>query len=322
MKIDVHAHLYPVEYIALLDSFDGGHRSSVLAELRGGASEREMAERLAMMDCARVDVQLLSVSSMVPHFSTRSHAVEAARRANDVFASVVRRYPGRFGAFAVLPLPHVGESLLELARALDRLGMVGVATTTEVLDRSIADPAFEPVFSELNRRAATLFIHPSGLGLHSPAVDSFLWSIGEPFEDLLCLLQVVHARIPERFPRMHIVWAHLGRCAPFLTGRPGIEGLSSLPRSQVATVPDSVAKWFFYDTVNGQPGALQSICESLAADHLLLGSDVPHWRNEDYPLALDYVSQAGLSREQEDAICGGNALRLFPLLKPTRIPES
>lgn len=316
MKIDVHAHLYPMEYVALLDSFDGGRRTSGLAELRGGATDREMAERVAMMDLARVDMQLLSVSSMVPHFTTRNHAVEAARRANDSFAAVVRRFPGRFGAFASLPLPHLRESILELGRALDRLGMVGVSVTTEVLDRSLADPVFAPLFVELNRRGATLFIHPSAMGVHSAPMESLLWSIGEPAEDLLCLLQLVHAGVPDRFPNMHILWAHLGRCASFLT-RPGelLEGLPSVQLGDLASVPERAARWFFYDTVNSQPAALRRACETFASEQLLLGSDMPHWRNEEYQLAVDYVAQAGLSKEQEDAICSGNALRLFPMLR-------
>jgi predicted TIM-barrel fold metal-dependent hydrolase len=321
MKIDVHAHLYPADYIELLDDLDKGHRSSFLAGMRGGATEKEMAERLAMMDRAGVDLQILSVSSSEPYFETRSHAIEAARLANDSYADVVRRYPGRFAAFAALPLPHVQESLVELRRALDQLGMVGVTTTTEVLDKSIADAAFDPIFAELNRREATLFIHPVGMAAHSASVEPFLWSVGSPVEDMLCLLQLVRAKVPERFPRMHIISAHLGGCAPFLMRRfDRLETPPSARRAEPVSFPETIAKWFFYDTVNGHPPALRCACDTFGADRLLLGSAMPYWRDENYQYAVDYVAQAGLTNEQVAAIWGGNALRLFPTMRPSLRP--
>jgi aminocarboxymuconate-semialdehyde decarboxylase len=317
MKIDVHAHLYPSDYIELLDDIDKGHRSSFLNGLRGGTTDAEMAERLAMMDRAGVDVQVLSMSSSEPYFETRTQAIEAARFANDVYADVVRRYPGRFAAFAALPLPHLQESLVELRRALDKLGMVGVTTTTEVMAKSIASPMFDPLFEELNRREATLFIHPVGMAAHSATVEPFLWSVGSPVEDMLCLLQLVRAKIPERFPRMHIISAHLGGCAPFLMRR--FDRFETPPlskRAVPASFPQSAAKWFFYDTVNGHPPALRCACDTFGAEQLLLGSAMPFWRDQNYQHAVDYVAEAGLSNEQVAEIWGGNALRLFPTLHP------
>jgi predicted TIM-barrel fold metal-dependent hydrolase len=324
MKIDVHAHLYPTDYVELLDSFDGGWRSTLLVGLRGGASKQEMGERIQMMDRAGVDLQVLSVSSSVPFFRSRPQAVEASRFVNDAYADVVHRHPGRFAAFATLPLPHMKEALLELTRSLDLLGMVGVTVTTEVLGTSIADAAFEPLFVELNRRGATLFIHPSGTAVHSAQVEPFTWSVGAPFEDMLCLLQLVRARIPERFPRMTIISAHLGGCAPLLMGRlDRSDDTAPTHPARSMTFPESAARWFFYDTVNGHPPALRCACDTFGVSQLLLGSDVPYWRDENYQHAVDYVAHAGLSESDTQAIYSGNALRLFPALKSTaRLPSA
>lgn len=86
---------------------------------------------------------MLSVTPQSPHFDNPEHAVSAARAANDLYADIVARHPDRFSAFAALPLPHLDAALTEMSRGLDDLGMAGVAVTTDILGRSLADPLFE-----------------------------------------------------------------------------------------------------------------------------------------------------------------------------------
>jgi hypothetical protein len=68
--------------------------------------------------------------------------------------------------------------------SLDKLGMVGVATTTEVSGKPLSDAASDRFFAKLDRRQAVLFVHPSGSGVHSTTIADFTWSIGAPFEFL------------------------------------------------------------------------------------------------------------------------------------------
>ena len=48
-----------------------------------------------------------------------------------------------------MPMPHIDESIAEMGRALDDLGMVGVTLNTTVLGRALVEPDFEPIFAEL-----------------------------------------------------------------------------------------------------------------------------------------------------------------------------
>jgi 6-methylsalicylate decarboxylase len=312
MRIDVHAHLFPSEYLTLLERIGGSGGPGFISELGGGASAAEMKERLAMMDRAGVDKEILSVSFSVPATTDEKKAVEAARSVNDAYAAIVRRYPSRFAAFATVPLPFVDSAIAEAGRALDQLGMVGVATTTEVIGRPLADPAFDRFFAELDRRQAVLFVHPSGSSIHSPVMADFTWSIGAPFEDMLCLLQFVKADIPRRFPRIKIISAHLGGCAPFLMER--LSHHDVLPASWGPVRPaltEAEARWFYYDTVNGHPSALRCACETFGADRLLMGTDIPFNRGDGHQKMVEHVARSGLSAEIVAAIYGGNALRLF-----------
>ncbi len=150
------------------------------------------------MDLSKVDMQILSVSGQLPYFAKENDAVDAARLGNDIYARIVREYPKRFAAFACTPLPHVQASIEETRRALDELGMVGVTAGTVVLGKSIADPAFDGFFAELNRRKAVLFIHPTGGSLGSQLIEStnLVWPVGAPLEDTVCLLQFMQANFP------------------------------------------------------------------------------------------------------------------------------
>ncbi len=168
MRIDVHSHYFPVEYLDRLDHYAGTKATQFFrkAELASeGFSGIEAHFR-------NMDLQVLSVSGQLPYFANETDAVDAAKLANDIYARIVSEYPKRFAAFACTPLPHVKASIDEMTRALDELGMVGVTAGTAVLGKSIADPAFDGFFGELNRRKAVLFIHPIGGSAGSPLIES------------------------------------------------------------------------------------------------------------------------------------------------------
>jgi predicted TIM-barrel fold metal-dependent hydrolase len=114
-----------------------------------------------------VDVQVLSAAPQLPYADDVTRAIAAARYVNDEFAAVVDTHPDRFLAFAATAMPHIDASLAELARALDELGMVGLTMTTSVANRAISDPDFEPVFAELDRRAAPCYICTHAVTAHA-----------------------------------------------------------------------------------------------------------------------------------------------------------
>ena len=308
MRIDIHAHYFPLEYLDRLDAYGGSHVTGLIRRMKlGSADFSGLEDHFRNMDRSKVDMQVLSVSGQLPYFAKESDAVDAAMLGNDIYACIVREFPKRFAAFACAPLPHVQASIEETSRALDDLGMVGVTAGTVVLGKSIADPAFDGFFAELNRRKAVLFIHPTGGSLGSPLIEStnLVWPVGAPLEDAVCLLQFMQANFPSRFPDIKIILPHLGGFVPFLTAR--LDQLQDhfLPDSAMA--PSAQAKYFWYDTVNGNPAALRCALETLGADHLLLGTDYPFWRDDAFKLCVDYISNAGLPASDVDRILSANA---------------
>ncbi len=314
MKIDIHAHYFPAEYLERLERCGAGHltgnirRSGVVSSAPG-----DLDAWVATMDAAGLEMQVLSLASQAPCLPNEAVAVETARFGNELYADIVRRYPKRFAALACTPLPHVEAAINEAGYALDELGMAGVTATTSVLGKSIADAEFEPFFAELNRRTAVLLLHPIGSSAGSPVIENskLTWPIGAPLEDTICLLQLMQAGVPERFPDLRIILPHLGGFAPFVMERLDHMKARFLPPS--APAPSEQAKFFWYDTVGAQTSALRGTEELVGSDRLLLGTDYPFWRGEALRKAVEYVEKSGLPAPQIARIQGGNAEQLLGL---------
>jgi aminocarboxymuconate-semialdehyde decarboxylase len=312
MRVDIHAHYFPNEYLEVLVR----HGSSATGIARGrgaGGTQKELQARLALMDAAGVDMQVLSASPQLPYFQQETHAVAAARLVNDLYADVIRRFPDRFVAFAATPLPHVQASLDELARALNHLGMVGVTMGTSVLGRSLVDPAFEPFYGELDRRRTVLFVHPMGVGACFPLIMEYglTWPIGAPVEDLVATTHLILKGIPLRYPHLRIVIPHLGGGLPMLLQRLDHYRWAM---AEAPEPPSITARRLWYDTVgHGNVAALRCAHDTLGPERLVLGSDFPYQSSEHYRRAVTYIQEAGLPAPDVQRILERNAATLLGL---------
>ncbi len=313
MRIDVHAHFFPETYLDLLERFSVGETN--VARNRGaGDSHAELEARLELMDSANVQMQVLSVSPQLPYLEEEAHAVEAARTVNDLYADLVQRYPTRFAAFAATPLPHIDAALVEMERALDQLHMAGVTMATSILGRSPADPEFEPLYAELDRRGAVLYIHPAGVSACSPLIANYglTWPIGAPIEDTISATQLIFKGIPERYPHIKIINSHLGGALPMFLQR--LDNLYRWAAPGITEPPSVQARHMWYDTVGHfHIPALRCACESLGADRLVLGTDFPYLSGEGYRRSVSYIQDAGLSTSDAHRILDTNAASLLQL---------
>ena len=311
MRLDVHAHYFSKEYVELLASY-GFERERLEPGYRllQPTREADFTERFAAMDRAHVDKQILSVSGVSPYSLEEKQAVEGARFANDLYASLARELPARFAAFAILPMPHVKAALAELARSLDELDMWGVTMNTSILGTSMADPSFDPIYAELDKRAAVLFIHPAGLACGSAELvrTGLTWPLGAPFEDSMAILELLQTGFTQRFPRIRTILPHLGGTLPFLIQRLDHMAHRFMPGKGV---PREILRSFWYDTVNGHGPSLRLAIEIYGLDRIVFGTDWPFWKGEAHQLAADYLTQAGLTPAEIAAIDSGNARALF-----------
>ena len=319
MRIDVHAHYWTDDYLDLL--VDLGRTDTDTQRGMGAGGGDELHARLRLMDRAGVGMQVLSAAPQLPYGEDREKAVTAARFVNDQYAALVTEHPDRFRAFAATPMPHIDESIAEMGRALDELGMTGVVMNTTVLDRPLVEPEFEPIFAELDRRNAVLYLHPAGNSACTPLIRDFhlTWMVGAPVEDTISAMQLITHAIPSRYPNIRIINSHLGGALPMLLQR--ADNQYSWEYPDTPERPSAAARRMWYDTVgHGHIPALRCAVESFGADRLVLGTDFPYEAGDIFVRAVDYISASGIPADQARAILEGNATALLGIQDPRAVP--
>jgi 6-methylsalicylate decarboxylase len=311
MRIDVHAHYFPAPYM----SFLARHGREGTGRAEGGSITLD--QRLEMLDAVGIDLQVLSISASTPYSLPEAAVIEASSLANDLYVDLCHQYPGRYLAFATVPLPYVDAALRELERALALPAVVGITLGCSIAGRPLDDPAFAPFFAELDRRGTVLFLHPQGVDAGLGTADYGLtWLIGAPFEDTITTLRLLFSGWLGRYPRIRTIVPHLGGPLPFLKQRIDDLRAANVGRDEGrALAPDELpSRWYrslYFDTVNSHPPALRCACETFGVDRLLLGTDYPYLVGPRWEPLVRYVEEAGLSAPDTEAILGGNARALL-----------
>jgi aminocarboxymuconate-semialdehyde decarboxylase len=214
-------------------------------------------------------------------------------------------------------LPHADAAVSEARRCFDELGMLGIALGCSIAGRPLDDPSFAPLFAELDRRSAVVFLHPVGTGTGPHTADFGLtYMIGAVFEDTIAALRLVLSGMTARHPRVRFIVPHLGGTAPFLLERleyyVGVERARGKQLPFTGSIRDQLRR-LWYDTINLQPAALRCTVEAFGADRLMLGTDYPFLTRNAFCSCVGYIRDAGLTESQSQAILSRNAQLLFGL---------
>lgn len=297
--VDVHFHLMPPAFLR-----DAPASADVL---RGNQRVMNWSPESAVQEMDRVGISRAILSFPQPAMWRSDVAAqrELARLSNDYFAQVAREYPGRFGLFAGLPpLTDVEGALTEIARGLDVLGAAGVRVMTSYQDRWLGDAAFEPVWRELDQRAAVVFVHPD-IAACCRNLTAVPFGYAElPLDTGRTAASLWYGGVLERYPRIRFVLSHGGGALPMIAGRLDNFGR---PTEGGASAHDAIASFqrLYVDTANAlSPAALSGLKALVGAQNVLFGSDAPFIDIEPQVAAL---RQAGLGAAELRAIAHENA---------------
>ncbi|NLU84992.1 amidohydrolase family protein [Rhodococcus sp. HNM0569] len=322
MAIDTHAHVYPERYLDALEAAGvPASRTRIARGMGADDSEHDMSLRLGMMDAAGVTCQVLSAVPQLPVVDDAAKAGECARMVNDLYRALLDRYPDRFVAYGALTLPHVDASLEQIGYCLDDLGFVGVGINTFVdVEGPVTDDALVPVFEELDRRGAIVYLHPSGLsaGCRPISEHGLTWVNGAPMEDAIATLHLLKADYPNRFPHIRFHIAHLGGDIPFLAQRieDNYESWNAFARS-----PRESLQRMWFDAANFFAPSLRLALEVFDPGKVLAGSDFPYFQDDKYTRAIEYIRTSGLDPAVVADILTGNAATLYgDALPPGAVP--
>lgn len=311
-KIDVHAHYLPPGYADEM-------RKAGIIHPDGMPDYPKWSPELALETYEKFGIEtgMLSISSPGVHYRDDAAACRLARKVNDASAEAVTKHPRHFGLFAALPMPDVDGSLEELAYSLDTLHADGIGLKTNAHGIYLGDAKFDPIFQELNRRKALIFIHPTSpscwhqcaMGYPSPMLEF-------PFDTARAVTNLIFSGTLERYPDISIIIPHNGGTIPILAGR--ITAIGSRLNLGTAGTKDAITylRRLYYDTAIESRHTLSSLLQLADVSHIVYGSDWP-W----YPEAAGLETNKELeesrffSDEDRDAICRTNALRLLPRIR-------
>ncbi len=295
-RIDVHHHVVPPRYAD----------DSMPIKI----PDREA--QLRSMDSWQIRA---AITSLTPRVVLRNldRLRDVARDCNEFQARMRQDQPSRFGSFALLPLPDVDGALDEIGYALDVLRLDGVGLFSSVNDRYLGDASLDPVFDELNRRKAIVFIHPTHCeapghtGLHAPP-----FVVEYVFDTTRAIVNLIYTGTLQRCPDIRLIVAHGGGTVPFLAQR--IAMMEGHRGAKNVTGVLSALRALYYETASATSAfALRSVQEIADPAHILWGSDLPfvhgarlqeeveHWEH--------YNGFDAAGRRAAEEL---NALRLFP----------
>ena len=277
--------------------------------------------RLADMDAAGIDLQVLSVTGEGLDKLDRKTGTILARESNDALAEIVRGRPDRFAAFALLAMQDPEEAATELERCVVTLGFKGALISGTINDRFLDDQIFAPVLAQAERLDVPLYLHPAPppepvykayfSGLPEEIAGSLATSAwGWHGETGLHSLRLVVAGVFDRFPNLQIIIGHMGENLPFSLARAD-ERLAPF----TAHLQRRVKDYFltnFHITTSGYFTLPPLLCALMVfgVDRILFSVDYPFASNTP---ARTLLETAPLSTADLEKIAHLNAERLLKL---------
>jgi predicted TIM-barrel fold metal-dependent hydrolase len=305
--IDIHHHFIPPIFLKALA--ECGHPVAEATKSLAWSPEKS----LAMLDETGFETAVLSLSLPGVTFDGALDSVPIARQSNEYVARVIADYPGRFGAFASLPMLDADAAMDEIEYALDILKLDGVMLLSNVCGKYLGDIDFDPILAELNRRKAIVFLHPN-----QPPKPGFNDFVEFPHEVTRALASLTESGGIERFRRIRFILAYGGGTIPFIASRVTVVGMDVFSNFLVTMVHFAkrmpTMQRMNYDlNATTDPYALRALIGHTKSTRILMGSNFP-WTS-----VAEFTRQCAELRDFEgidlstlESIERSNSLKLFP----------
>lgn len=318
-RVDIHHHVLPPNYVSALE--DIGIDVEPFPEWTPQKS-------LDVMDKNGIATAITSISTPGVYFKDASFSRDLARRCNEYAAQLISDYPGRFGAFASLPLPDVKGALRELEYAIDSLKLDGVVLLSNVEGHYPSGSEYKEFFAELNRRGLAVFIHPNDRpGMNEKTRDAFNPFVEYPIDAGRIFARWIYDGTLERSPDIRFILAHAGGIVPFLAERLSrlhyVRGTRPRRLKIIAYLLTKrnegleLCQRMYYDiaaSVNNY--ALRSLQELVEPTHILFGSNYVWTPDSVTPAFIkELAAYDGFDEQALTAIERESALELFPRFK-------
>lgn len=276
------------------------------------------AKRIAYMDTAGIDVQVLSFGSPGAQAFGAEVAIPMARDANDRAYEAMKKYPGRFEGFAALPTADPKAAADELERAVTKLGFKGTMIHGHTRGSFLDEKKYWVIFERAETLGVPIYLHPT-----LPPPDA-MKAYFEDYEELAragwgfsvdtsChFLRIVFAGVFDAFPKLKFILGHLGEGLPFAMHRLNDHTYRAAARRGLKRRPLEYLRENMLVTTSGNWYEPAFVCTLLAlgADNILFAVDWPYEANQ---TAMDFLNKISISDLDREKIAHLNAERVLKM---------
>jgi 6-methylsalicylate decarboxylase len=305
-RIDVHHHIVPPTW------FDALKKAKLdNPPMSGWTPQRSIED----MDKAGIATSITSPTTPQVGFLAAPDAARVARESNEYAKKLMADHPGRFGVFAMLPMPYIDESLKEIEYAFDTLNVDGIGMMTSYGDKWLGYPQFAPVFEELNRRKATVYTHPTSANCCVNLVQGLSDATVELGADTTrTIANLIFSGAAQRYGDISFIFSHGGGVLTAVAERLEIQMVTTPPYKDKFTreTVDGQLRRFYYDTAQvSNAVTIGALAKLVPVSQIVFGTDYPYRTGAEHVTGL----AAGFNAADLKAIDRENALRILPRLR-------
>ena len=323
--IDTHAHYYPQSFLDLIA--EEGKRFKADYRMTGEGfyvnspagsigplptKFIDLKQRLADMDEQGVWMQAISLTTPMVNWADADFSLKLSRAWNDAASEAHKAYPDRLVALMILPMLDPDRAIDELNRASKMPGMRGVYMGTNINNRDLDDPLFEPILAKIEALDLPVFLHPLQTVGGERTKPWYLSNLlGNPFDAAIAGCHLIFGGVLDRHPKLQICLPHGGGALPMLIGRVdhGAQVRAEIKPLHLPQPPSAYLQRFTYDTIVHSKPVMEFLIQEVGAERILLGSDYCFDMGYDRP--VEFLEGINLSSAQRKLILGGNAKRLL-----------
>lgn len=278
-------------------------------------------QRIADMDAAGIDVQVLSLTSPGLQPLDASEAVPLAREENDRLAEAVRRHPDRFAGFAALPTSAPDAAADELERMVSKHDFKGALINGHTQGRYLDDKFFWPILERAEALQVPIYLHPTPPP--RPVLDTYYAGFapevtatlstggwGWHIETATHIIRLILGGVFDRYPKLQLIIGHMGEALPFMMPRIEVNlttTITKLNRPLAAYFRENLH--YTFGGFNWTPTFLDLLLQ-VGVDRILFSTDYPYRSMQE---ARTFLDQLPVSPADKERIAHGNAERLLRL---------
>jgi uncharacterized protein len=316
------------EHFATPAFFEGtGHEMAVLARNSDPRAAKMLpllydvgAGRVALMDAAGIDMQVMSLTSPGVEQLNAAEAIAHSRETNDQLAEAIEKYPQRLGGFAAVPTAAPDKAAQELERRVREQKFAGAIVNGHHQGRYLDDQFFWPILECAETLGVPIYLHPtrpphavieaSFGGL--PPIVTYAFSgpgWGWHVETAVHVIRIILGGVFDRFPKLQIAIGHLGEGLTGMFQRLDVmaPAMTGLKRPITAYLRENLH--YSFSGFNYTATFLNLLLE-VGVERIMFSVDHPY---QSMPLARAFLDQLPVSAADKERIAHGNAEKLLKI---------